>query len=138
MTPGSYVTLRNAKIDMYRGSMRLAVNQVRAGWGGACGRSMQRCPPASTRLLLRGAATRPPPVPQWGKMEAASGHSFEPKHDFNLSLVEFELVPVPQPEKPPAQAEEATQAPPPPAAEPEEAAANGTEGFEAAEAPPSS
>lgn len=26
---GSYITLRNAKIDMYRGSMRLAVDQ----WG---------------------------------------------------------------------------------------------------------
>lgn len=31
MKPGSYVTLRNAKIDMFRGSMRLAVNQVGAG-----------------------------------------------------------------------------------------------------------
>lgn len=28
-TPGKYITLRNAKIDMYRGSMRLAVDQ----WG---------------------------------------------------------------------------------------------------------
>lgn len=28
-TPGSYITLRNARIDMFRGSMRLAVNQ----WG---------------------------------------------------------------------------------------------------------
>jgi len=28
MKPGSYVTLRNAKVDMFRGSMRLAVNQV--------------------------------------------------------------------------------------------------------------
>lgn len=27
--PGNYITLRNAKIDMYRGSMRLAVDQ----WG---------------------------------------------------------------------------------------------------------
>jgi replication factor A1 len=26
---GQYITLRNAKIDMYKGSMRLAVNQ----WG---------------------------------------------------------------------------------------------------------
>lgn len=31
MKPGSYVTLRNAKVDMFRGSMRLAVNQVGAG-----------------------------------------------------------------------------------------------------------
>ena len=28
MKPGSWVTLRNAKVDMFRGSMRLAVNQV--------------------------------------------------------------------------------------------------------------
>jgi replication factor A1 len=27
--PGSYIILRNAKVDMFRGSMRLAVNQ----WG---------------------------------------------------------------------------------------------------------
>lgn len=31
MKPGTYVTLRNAKVDMFRGSMRLAVNQVGAG-----------------------------------------------------------------------------------------------------------
>lgn len=31
---------------------------------------------------------------QWGKVEPASGHSFQPKADFNLSLVEYELVPV--------------------------------------------
>lgn len=30
MKPGSYITLRNAKVDMFRGSMRLAVNQVGA------------------------------------------------------------------------------------------------------------
>ena len=29
MEEGQYLTLRNAKIDMYKGSMRLAVNQ----WG---------------------------------------------------------------------------------------------------------
>jgi hypothetical protein len=29
MKPGSYVTLRNAKVDMFRSSMRLVVNQVR-------------------------------------------------------------------------------------------------------------
>ncbi|PRW33839.1 Nucleic acid- OB-fold [Chlorella sorokiniana] len=68
MKPGTYVTLRNAKVDMFRGSMRLAVNQ-------------------------------------WGKIEPASGHNFEPKLDNNLSLVEFELIPVPQPEKPAAAAE---------------------------------
>lgn len=28
--PGAYLTLRNAKIDMFRGSMRLAVNQAGA------------------------------------------------------------------------------------------------------------
>lgn len=85
-------------------------------------------------------------------MEAASGHSFEPKPDFNLSLVEFELVPVPQPEKPaamagdeeppqesaPLAAETGTAAEAEPAAEPEAAAPNGDADFEAAEAPPSS
>ncbi|KAK9816635.1 hypothetical protein WJX72_003094 [[Myrmecia] bisecta] len=58
MQPGSYAILRNAKIDMFRGSMRLAVNQ-------------------------------------WGKVEAATGLSFEPKTEYNLSLVEYELVQVP-------------------------------------------
>ena len=28
MKPGNWVTLRNAKVDMFRGSMRLVVNQV--------------------------------------------------------------------------------------------------------------
>ncbi|KAL4436927.1 hypothetical protein ABPG75_004066 [Micractinium tetrahymenae] len=101
--PGSYLTLRNAKIDMFRGSMRLAVNQ-------------------------------------WGKMEPASGQSFQPEADFNLSLVEYELVPVPQEVAAPAPAPAANAAP---AAEEaaanggsEEAAANGGEpGFEPAEAP---
>eukprot|EP00882_Tetradesmus_deserticola_P001385 GHRQ01001500.1.p1 GENE.GHRQ01001500.1~~GHRQ01001500.1.p1 ORF type:complete len:137 (+),score=25.82 GHRQ01001500.1:123-533(+) len=55
--PGKYITLRNAKIDMYRGSMRLAVDQ-------------------------------------WGKVEACEGVSFDAKTDNNLSLVEYELVPV--------------------------------------------
>eukprot|EP00879_Flechtneria_rotunda_P003093 GHRR01003314.1.p1 GENE.GHRR01003314.1~~GHRR01003314.1.p1 ORF type:complete len:137 (+),score=24.79 GHRR01003314.1:486-896(+) len=55
---GKYLTLRNAKIDMYRGSMRLAVDQ-------------------------------------WGKVEALDGQSFETKTDNNLSLIEYELVTVP-------------------------------------------
>ncbi|WIA39045.1 hypothetical protein OEZ86_005189 [Tetradesmus obliquus] len=55
---GKYITLRNAKIDMYRGSMRLAVDQ-------------------------------------WGKVEALEDASFAAKTDNNLSLVEYELVPVP-------------------------------------------
>jgi hypothetical protein len=33
MKPGSWVTLRNAKVDMFRGSMRLAVNLVGAVGG---------------------------------------------------------------------------------------------------------
>eukprot|EP00775_Hariotina_reticulata_P003838 gene3838-4095_t len=55
---GKFITLRNAKIDMFRGSMRLAVDQ-------------------------------------WGKVEAYDGDSFDAKADNNLSLVEYELVPVP-------------------------------------------
>jgi hypothetical protein len=31
---------------------------------------------------------------QRGKVEEASGHKFQPKTDFNMSLIEFELVPV--------------------------------------------
>lgn len=109
MKPGAYVTLRNAKIDMFRGSMRLAVNQ-------------------------------------WGKMEAASGQSFKPRTDHNLSLVEYELVPVPQPapaapvaaqEAAPAEAEEAgAPAANGDAAEEVAAAGEGEEGsFEAADSP---
>eukprot|EP00210_Caulerpa_lentillifera_P000685 g662.t1 len=55
--PGKYLTLRNARIDMFRGSMRLAVDQ-------------------------------------WGKIEETTA-DFQPKEDNNLSMVEFEMVPVP-------------------------------------------
>jgi replication factor A1 len=59
LQPGSCWTLRNAKVDMYRGCMRLAVDQ-------------------------------------FGKLEPADGGAaIEPKTDFNLSLVEYELVNVP-------------------------------------------
>ncbi|KAI8468901.1 MAG: hypothetical protein J3K34DRAFT_425547 [Monoraphidium minutum] len=54
---GSYLTLTNAKVDMYRGSMRLAVDGA-------------------------------------GKVEEGAAKGFEPKKDINLSLLEFELVPV--------------------------------------------
>lgn len=54
---GAYCTLRNAKVDMFRGSMRLVVDQ-------------------------------------WGALEPASGSHFTPKADYNLSLVEYELVTV--------------------------------------------
>ncbi|KIY98497.1 Uncharacterized protein MNEG_9465 [Monoraphidium neglectum] len=55
--PGKYLTLRNARVDMYRGTMRLAVDAL-------------------------------------GKVEEGEASGFEPKKDNNLSLVEFELVPV--------------------------------------------
>ncbi|CAD7700076.1 unnamed protein product [Ostreobium quekettii] len=54
---GKYLILRNARIDMFKGSMRLAVNQ-------------------------------------WGKVEEGEG-DFEVKSDNNLSLVEYELVTLP-------------------------------------------
>eukprot|EP00803_Ostreobium_quekettii_P001513 evm.model.scf_274.10 EVM.evm.TU.scf_274.10 scf_274:71184-71888(-) len=54
---GQYLVLRNARIDMFKGSMRLAVNQ-------------------------------------WGKVEAGEG-DFEVKADNNLSLIEYELVTLP-------------------------------------------
>jgi replication factor A1 len=53
---GSYITLRNAKVDMFKGSMRLAVDE-------------------------------------WGVVEKAEA-DFKPKVDYNLSLVEYELVSV--------------------------------------------
>lgn len=53
------VILRNAKIDMFRGSMRLAVNK-------------------------------------WGRIEATEPADFVVKEDNNLSLVEYELVDVPE------------------------------------------
>jgi len=58
--PDTYIVLRNAKIDMFRGSMRLTVNQG-------------------------------------GKVEHAdSTTDFKVKVDDNMSLVEYELVQVPQ------------------------------------------
>ncbi|KAI3425972.1 hypothetical protein D9Q98_007940 [Chlorella vulgaris] len=107
VTAGSYVALTNAKIDMFRGSMRLAVGQG-------------------------------------GKVAAAPGQSFSPKQDFNLSLIEYELVPVPTPAAPPAQEAEQEAAPAAPASkqggeeggEPAGGAANGAAEFEEAEAPP--
>ena len=158
MKPGSYVTLRNAKIDMFRGSMRLAVNQARGG-GALTGlwvlvlrvvgvaRQQSDMVPVAVALRVEAgvrvphavphaacllappssatpAAAHPlvccappsahpalhcPPPPlllQWGKMEPASGQSFQPKADYNLSLVEYELIPVrhpgPTPPLPPA------------------------------------
>ena len=51
--------LRNAKIDMFRGSMRLAVDR-------------------------------------WGRVEVGEPAIFTVKEDNNLSLVEYELVNVPE------------------------------------------
>lgn len=53
--------------------------------------------PCPTRPLAASPCPPPPRLPcrlQWGKMEPASGASFKPKTDHNLSLVEYELVPV--------------------------------------------
>ncbi|GBF88997.1 hypothetical protein Rsub_01496 [Raphidocelis subcapitata] len=55
--PGAYLVLRNAKVDMYRGTMRVVVDSS-------------------------------------GKVEASDKLGFEAKKDNNLSLIEFELVPV--------------------------------------------
>lgn len=59
MKPGATVTLRNAKIDMFKGSMRLAVDK-------------------------------------WGRVEVTEPAKFMVKEDNNLSLVEYELVNVPE------------------------------------------
>lgn len=60
MQPGSYLALLGAKVDMYHGCMRLAVDPH----GG-------------------------------GQVEPSKVKLFEAKADFNLSLVEYELVHVP-------------------------------------------
>ncbi|KAL3636891.1 hypothetical protein CASFOL_019190 [Castilleja foliolosa] len=59
MKPGNTVIIRNAKIDMFRGTMRLAVDM-------------------------------------WGRIEVTHPAVFVVKEDNNLSLVEYELVTVPQ------------------------------------------
>ncbi|KAH7299342.1 hypothetical protein KP509_24G006500 [Ceratopteris richardii] len=56
---GTTLILRNAKIDMFRGSMRLAVDR-------------------------------------WGRIEVTDPADFTVKEDNNLSLVEYELVNVPE------------------------------------------
>lgn len=53
--PGTYLELKNAKVDMFRGSMKLVVDS-------------------------------------YGTLEVAEGQSFVPRTDFNMSLIEFELV----------------------------------------------
>lgn len=59
MKAGATVILRNAKIDMFKGSMRLAVDK-------------------------------------WGRVEVAEPADFTVNEDNNLSLVEYELVNVPE------------------------------------------
>jgi hypothetical protein len=146
VTAGSYVALTNAKIDMFRGSMRLAVGQViptarvplpsvlaAFPWMPAA-LTLVCCQPTAVAVLLV----------QGGKVAAAPGQSFSPKQDFNLSLIEYELVPVPTPAAPPAQEAEQEASPAAPASkqggeeggEPAGGAANGAAEFEEAEAPP--
>ncbi|GAB2234708.1 hypothetical protein Droror1_Dr00003973 [Drosera rotundifolia] len=59
MKPGATVIVRNAKIDMFKGTMRLVVDK-------------------------------------WGLVEVTAPASFAVKEDNNLSLVEYELVNVPE------------------------------------------
>ncbi|ONK68991.1 uncharacterized protein A4U43_C05F18140 [Asparagus officinalis] len=59
MKPGATVIIRNAKIDMFKGSMRLVVDK-------------------------------------WGRIEVTEPADFTVKEDNNLSLVEYELVNVPE------------------------------------------
>jgi hypothetical protein len=61
--------------------------------------AVQRTPLLGSRLRLHSPScthTHPPACLQWGKMEAATAPSpaVKPKMDNNLSLVEYELVPV--------------------------------------------
>lgn len=57
MSTGATVILRNAKIDMFKGSMRLAVDK-------------------------------------WGRVEVTEPASFTVSENYNMSLVEYELVSV--------------------------------------------
>ncbi|KAK9925280.1 hypothetical protein M0R45_033609 [Rubus argutus] len=57
MSTGATVILRNAKIDMFKGSMRLAVDK-------------------------------------WGRVEVTEPASFTVRENYNMSLVEYELVSV--------------------------------------------
>ncbi|ONK79221.1 uncharacterized protein A4U43_C01F4160 [Asparagus officinalis] len=59
MKPGATVIIRNAKIDMFKGSMRLVVDK-------------------------------------WGRVEVTEPADFPVKEDNNLSLIEYELVNVPE------------------------------------------
>ncbi|GJN35710.1 hypothetical protein PR202_gb24512 [Eleusine coracana subsp. coracana] len=59
LKPGATAILRNAKIDMFKGSMRLAVDK-------------------------------------WGRIEVTEPATFTVKEDNNMSLVEYELVNVPE------------------------------------------
>lgn len=59
LMPGNTAVLRNARIDMFKGSMRLTVDK-------------------------------------WGRVEVTEPASFAVKEDNNLSLVEYELVNVPE------------------------------------------
>ncbi|CAH2077685.1 unnamed protein product [Thlaspi arvense] len=58
MKPGETVILRNSRIDMFKGTMRLGVDK-------------------------------------WGRIEATEPAAFTVKEDNNLSLVEYELINVP-------------------------------------------
>mmetsp|Transcript_20860 Transcript_20860/g.62787 ORF Transcript_20860/g.62787 Transcript_20860/m.62787 type:complete len:135 (+) Transcript_20860:275-679(+) len=58
LKPGTYLTLTDAKVDMFKGCMRLAVDSN-------------------------------------GSIQPSNVKPFQPKTDFNLSLVEYELVHVP-------------------------------------------
>ncbi|TVU18561.1 hypothetical protein EJB05_34667 [Eragrostis curvula] len=59
LKPGTTAILRNAKIDVFKGSMRLAVDK-------------------------------------WGRIEVTEPATFTVKEDNNMSLVEYELVNVPE------------------------------------------
>jgi replication factor A1 len=59
LKPGTTAILRNAKIDMFKGSMRLAVDK-------------------------------------WGRIEVTEPATFTVKEENNMSLVEYELVNVPE------------------------------------------
>lgn len=73
LAPGNYAVLRNARVDMFKGSMRLVVDQ----WGKVEAADDATFEPKVCRVVTSGHA---PPCAQ---------------EDNNISLIEFELVRIP-------------------------------------------
>lgn len=81
--PGKYVLLEGAKVEMFKGTMRLAVDRQVQG-AVLCGRQHPSCK-AKTLGPCRTGAVK----------EAPEGTKFEPSKEVNMSKIEFDVIPVP-------------------------------------------